>query len=73
MEGLPRSEQRKKNILVDFAIGIKPMHIKLLVITSVSFVILLKTGLMQIECLPKLQGPRWEWEGKKYWKQPHNL
>jgi len=46
--------------LADFAIDIKPTHIKLLVITSVSFVILLKTWFMQTECLPKQQGARWE-------------
>lgn len=66
MEGLPSSEQRKKKIFIDFVIGII-----LRVITSLSFVILLKTWLMQIECLPKLQRPRWE--GKKHWKPPHNF
>lgn len=58
MEGLPRSEQRKKKIFIDFVTGIK-----LLVITSLSFVILLKTWLMQIECVPKL--PRTKVGGQK--------
>lgn len=68
-----KKHKAQRKVLVDFAIDVKPMHIKPQVITAVSFVILPKTWLMPTEWLPKLQGWTWGWDNKKYCKTLPNF